>query len=64
VIILAAGRGSRMNSLTEDLPKCLLEVVGKPLLQHQINALKTAGITDLLIVTGYKRESLQGTGYN
>ena len=53
-----------MNSLTEDLPKCLLEVVGKPLLQHQINALKTAGITDLLIVTGYKRESLQGTGYN
>ena len=61
-IILAAGRGSRMNSLTDDLPKCLLEVEGKPLLQHQINALSSAGITDISIVTGYKRELLQGRG--
>ena len=53
-LILAAGRGSRMNELTEDRPKCLIELNGKPLLEWQIETLNEAGITDIGIVVGYK----------
>ena len=55
-IILAAGRGSRMENLTEEKPKCLIEVRGKPLLEWQMEAIAEAGVTDLAIVTGYKRD--------
>ena len=54
-IILAAGRGSRMESLTRDRPKCLVEVRGKPLLQWQLDALRGSGIEEIAIVTGYCR---------
>jgi len=57
-IILSAGRGSRMGSLTTDSPKCLIEVQGKTLLQWQFEALTKNGISEIAIVTGYKRESL------
>lgn len=57
-IILAAGRGSRMKDLTENKPKCLIEIDGKTLLSLQLNALHAAGINDIAIVTGYKRELL------
>jgi len=60
-IILAAGRGSRMKKLT-DKPKCLVELRGKPLLEWQIEALTEAGIADIAIVTGYKRELLINRG--
>jgi choline kinase len=59
-IILAAGRGSRMKNLTEERPKCLVELHGKPLLDYQLDALRGAGITDIAIVTGYKNEMLSG----
>jgi choline kinase len=61
-IILAAGRGSRMGNLTEDIPKCLVKLKGKPLIEWQIDALKKAGIEEIGIVTGYKRELLCGYG--
>jgi len=61
-IILAAGRGSRMGSLTEDIPKCLAKLKEKPLIEWQIDALKKAGIEEIGIVTGYKRELLAGYG--
>jgi choline kinase len=57
-IILAAGRGSRMASLSDERPKCLLEVGGEPLIDRQIKALRDGGIADIGIVTGYRRESL------
>jgi choline kinase len=57
-IILAAGRGSRMKHMTDDSPKCLVKVRGKPLLEWQLTALREAGISDIGIVTGYKREML------
>lgn len=57
-IILAAGRGSRMKNLTDDRPKCLVELDGRPLLDWQLSALRAAGIEDIAIVTGYRRESL------
>lgn len=61
-IILAAGRGSRMKSLTDERPKCLVELRGKPLLEWQLESLRAAGISDIAVVTGYKRELLAERG--
>lgn len=61
-IILAAGRGSRMKNLTDERPKCLVELRGKALLDWQLEALRAAGITEIAIVTGYKRELLANRG--
>jgi len=61
-IILAAGRGSRMKGLTDDCPKCLVEVYGKPLLEWQLQSLRSAGVDEIAIVTGYSRELLTGRG--
>lgn len=61
-IILAAGRGSRMKNLTDERPKCLVEVRGKPLLERQLAALRGAGVHEIAIVTGYKRDMLAGRG--
>lgn len=61
-IILAAGRGSRMRGLTEDQPKCLVKLRGKALLDWQLGALLEAGISEIAIVTGYKRELLANRG--
>ena len=48
-MILAAGRGERMRPLTDNLPKPMLPVGGKPLLQYHVEALARAGFTDLVI---------------
>lgn len=61
-IVLAAGRGSRMKDLTDERPKCLVELKGKALLDWQLEALHAAGIRDIGIVTGYKRELLANRG--
>lgn len=61
-IILAAGRGSRMKDLTDERPKCLVELRGKALLDWQLEALYAAGIAEIAIVTGYKRELLANRG--
>lgn len=57
-IILAAGRGSRMKNMTDEQPKCLIELRGKPLLEWQLAALRAGGIDEIAIVTGYKKELL------
>lgn len=57
-IILAAGRGSRMKKLTGDRPKCLVELRGRALLDLQLVALREAGIEEIAVVTGYRREML------
>jgi choline kinase len=61
-IILAAGRGSRMKKLTQERPKCLVELCGITLLDLQLESLRAAGIKDIAIVTGYKREMLANRG--
>ena len=52
-IILAAGKGTRMNS---DLPKCAHMVLGKPMINHIVDACKDAGIDDIIVIIGFKRE--------
>jgi len=54
--LLAAGRGTRMRELTQELPKPMLQVRGKPVLQHIIEGLRDAGLTDFLIIVGWRAE--------
>ncbi|OGV25850.1 MAG: hypothetical protein A3F18_02715 [Legionellales bacterium RIFCSPHIGHO2_12_FULL_37_14] len=58
-IILAAGRGSRMNSATDHQPKCFSKLHGKRLIEWQLEALQQAGIDDITIVRGYLAEAFQ-----
>ena len=66
-VILAAGRGTRMGELTAEVPKPMLPVHGKPLIQHVLENLETAGLREFGIVTGYQSESivsfLRGLGF-
>lgn len=55
-VLLAAGRGTRMRELTSELPKPMIAVRGKPILLHIIEGLRAAGVTDVLIVVGYRAE--------
>ena len=57
-IILSAGKGTRMRPLTLDTPKPLIEVGGQPLIVWHINALKSAGITDITINTSWLSDKL------
>src|SRR6476659_6904369 len=58
-VILAAGRGSRMGGLTENLPKPMVDVCGKPILRYIVDGLRDAGIRQILIVVGYRKEVVQ-----
>lgn len=53
-VILAAGRGSRLLPKTEDRPKCLIEIAGKPFLRRQLDIVAQTGIRDIGVVTGYR----------
>lgn len=57
-LILAAGRGSRLSNCVRGKPKCLIEVGGKPLIDHQLNVLRSVGITRICVVTGYCAEQV------
>ena len=57
-IILAAGMGTRLRPLTNDRPKCLVEVNGIPMVERQIQFLKEKGIDDITLISGYKAEAL------
>lgn len=57
-IILAAGMGTRLRPLTNDIPKCLVKVCGTPMVERQIQFLHEAGIRDITLVSGYKAERL------
>jgi UDP-N-acetylglucosamine diphosphorylase / glucose-1-phosphate thymidylyltransferase / UDP-N-acetylgalactosamine diphosphorylase / glucosamine-1-phosphate N-acetyltransferase / galactosamine-1-phosphate N-acetyltransferase len=55
-VILAAGRGTRMRELTNDLPKPMIAVRGKPILLHIVEGLRAAGVTDVLLIVGYRED--------
>jgi dTDP-glucose pyrophosphorylase len=55
-MLLAAGRGTRMRELTDDLPKPMIPVRGKPILQYIVEGLRDAGVEQFLIVVGYRKE--------
>src|SRR5580704_3047319 len=57
-IILAAGRGSRMGPLSDDRPKCLIELAGRTLIERQIAALRRGGAEEIGVVRGYRAETI------
>lgn len=57
-LILAAGTGTRLRPITIDIPKCLVKIGNKSLLDWQLENLKKAGIKNINIVTGYKQEKI------
>ena len=57
-IILSAGQGKRLLPLTAEIPKCLLPIQGKKLIEWQIDALHRCGIDKITVVTGYRAEKV------
>ena len=58
-VLLAAGRGTRMRELTVDFPKPMIEVRGKPVLQHIVEGLRDAGARRFVIIVGYHAEAVR-----
>lgn len=58
-IILAAGHGSRLRPLTNDCPKCLLDVGGRAIIDHQLDALRPFGVQDVVVVVGFRGEQIR-----
>ena len=58
-VILAAGMAKRLRPLTDDRPKCLLKVGDRTLLQRTVDAVIAAGISELVVVTGYKEQMIR-----
>lgn len=58
-VILAAGKGTRLEPLTNTLPKGMLPLAGKPILEHILEALRGAGIGEAVMVVGYKKELIE-----
>ena len=66
-LVLAAGEGKRLRPLTENCPKPMLLIAGKPTLQHVIENLKSTGLTDFTIVVGFLKDKIIdyfGTGFD
>ncbi|MDR0475849.1 MAG: D-glycero-beta-D-manno-heptose 1,7-bisphosphate 7-phosphatase [Treponema sp.] len=59
VIIMAGGKGTRIASMTGDIPKPMIPVCGKPVLEHQIEVLKRNDLTDLIISVGYLGQDIK-----
>ncbi|MBV8375898.1 MAG: nucleotidyltransferase family protein [Verrucomicrobia bacterium] len=55
-VVLAAGRGTRMRELTQSRPKPMIEICGKPVLSYILGGLRQAGMRQILIVVGYRKE--------
>ena len=66
-LILAGGKGERLRPLTDTVPKPMVPVHGQPILWHQIEWLKTGGVTDVVFLAGYRWQVIKdffGDGRN
>jgi len=66
VVLLLAGLGSRLRPYTDSVPKCLVRLEGKPLLEYQLEAMGKCGVKseDITLITGYRSEALNGYELN
>jgi mannose-1-phosphate guanylyltransferase / phosphomannomutase len=53
VVIMAGGKGTRVSSIANDIPKPMIPICGKPILEHQIKCLKKNGLTEIILVIGH-----------
>jgi choline kinase len=58
-IIVAAGKGNRLYPLTKEIPKTLLKINGKTILEHQLENLRQCGINDIVMVIGYQANKIE-----
>lgn len=58
-VVLCGGRGSRMGEKTKELPKPLVSVCGKPILQHILGKLDSVGFDQITLCTGYKSDKIE-----
>ena len=59
VVIMAGGKGTRIASVRSDVPKPMINICGKPILEHQIENLKACGLTDIILVIGYLGDKIK-----
>jgi L-glutamine-phosphate cytidylyltransferase len=57
-IVIAAGMGARLKNHTNNIPKCLVEVAGRPILRHQIDAFRAEGVEKIAVIRGYLAEKI------
>ena len=58
-LIIAGGEGERLRPLTEDRPKPMIHLAGKPILQYQVEWLRQGGVTDIVMLCGYRWEAIR-----
>lgn len=58
-LILAGGKGERLRPLTDTMPKPMVPLAGRPILSHQVDWLKQAGVTDVVFLVGYLWQSIK-----
>lgn len=58
VLILGAGQGKRLLPLTEEIPKALLDIGGRRLIERQIDAFAAVGVTEIIVLTGYRADRM------
>ena len=57
-VILAAGKGSRLSSVTRAVPKELLTIGDVPIIEHSVSIMKDAGVKKLIVVVGYHKKAI------
>ncbi len=57
-VVLAASRGAALGVLTEDRPKCMIDIRGQPLLHRLVSTLKGSGVTEVTVVRGYRKDAI------
>ena len=63
-LILAAGLGNRLRPLTNEKPKCLVPLLGRSLLERQVDTLRGLGVNDIHIATGYRTDQIEALGFS
>ncbi|HET9491941.1 MAG TPA: isocitrate lyase/phosphoenolpyruvate mutase family protein [Methylomirabilota bacterium] len=61
-VIIAAGSGKSLLPLTEDRPKCMLDIKGRTILERQLETLRASGVHDIAVVRGYRKETVVAPG--
>jgi len=59
IVVLAAGKGTRMLELSKDKPKHLIHVKTKPFIYYLLKNIKRAGFKEIILVIGYQKEKMQ-----
>jgi D,D-heptose 1,7-bisphosphate phosphatase len=59
VVIMAGGKGTRVSSIASDIPKPMIPICGKPILEYQIECLKRNGLTEIILVIGHLGEHIK-----